>query len=141
MRGRHTAELTHQLRGAIVSRLTRRERDFRALRVRLEAHDLRRRLAAIRGRLEGATTRLQSGITRRRERAQGRLAASVGRLESLSPLAVLGRGYAVCWNEDRTAIVRAADSVNAGDRVHVTLDAGELQCEVLTTHAERGRRA
>jgi exodeoxyribonuclease VII large subunit len=141
MRGRHTAELTHQLRGAIVSRLTRREREFRALRVRLEAHDLRRRLAAIRGRLEGATTRLQSGITRRRERAQGRLAASVGRLESLSPLAVLGRGYAVCWNEDRTAIVRAADSVSAGDRVHVTLDAGELQCEVLTTHAERGRRA
>jgi exodeoxyribonuclease VII large subunit len=141
MRGRHTAELTHQLRGAIVSRLTRREREFRALRVRLEAHDLRRRLAAIRGRLEGATTRLQSGITRRRERAQGRLAASVGRLESLSPLAVLGRGYAVCWNEDRTAIVRAADSVNSGDRVHVTLDAGELQCEVLTTRADRGRRA
>ncbi len=90
---------------------------------------------------KGATTRLQSGITRRRERAQGRLAASVGRLESLSPLAVLGRGYAVCWNEDRTAIVRAADSVSAGDRVHVTLDAGELQCEVLTTRAERGQRA
>ena len=80
-------------------------------------------------------------MTRRRERAQGRLAASVGRLESLSPLAVLGRGYAVCWNEERTAIVRAADSVNSGDRVHVTLDAGELQCEVLTTRADRGRRA
>ena len=40
-----------------------------------------------------------SGITRRRERAQARLAASVGRLESLTPLGVLGRGYAGCWNE------------------------------------------
>ena len=54
---------------------------------------------------------------------------------------MLGRGYAVCWNEDRTAIVRAADSVAAGDQVHVTLDRGELQCEVLATRADRGQRA
>jgi len=53
-----------------------------------------------------------------------------GRLESLSPLAVLGRGYAVCWNEERTAIVRSAGSVAPGDRVHVTLADGEIDCRV-----------
>ena len=58
---------------------------------------------------------------------------AVGRLESLSPLAVLGRGYAVCWNEDRTAILRTASSVTAGARVHVTLHEGELSCRVETT--------
>ena len=56
-----------------------------------------------------------------------------GRLESLSPLAVLGRGYAVCWNDDRTAIIRTAATVTAGDRVHVTLHDGELNCVVEST--------
>jgi exodeoxyribonuclease VII large subunit len=48
----------------------------------------------------------------------------------LSPLAVLGRGYAVCWNAGKTAIVRSASSVSPGDRVHVTLAAGEIECRV-----------
>jgi len=43
---------------------------------------------------------------------------------------VLGRGYAVCWNGDRTAIVRDAGTVKGGDRVRVTLARGELDCEV-----------
>jgi exodeoxyribonuclease VII large subunit len=51
-------------------------------------------------------------------------------LESLSPLGVLARGYSVCWNADRTAIIRDANAVTAGDRLHVTLHRGELDCEV-----------
>jgi exodeoxyribonuclease VII large subunit len=140
MRGRHTAELTHLLRSSILDALTRREREFRTLRLRLEASDLGRRLAAIRGRLQFATGRLHAGIARRHDRAAARMGAAVGRLESLSPLAVLGRGYAVCWNADRTAIVRAASSVAPGDRVHVTLHDGELGCVVETAEDSKQRR-
>ena len=140
MRGRHAAELSHQLRSVIRNTLTRREREFRALGLRLEARDLRRRFAAIRGKLEAATGRLHAGIGRRHDRAAARLGTVAGRLESLSPLAVLGRGYAVCWNDDRTAILRAAASVTAGDRVHVTLHDGELNCVVESTDGH-GRRA
>jgi exonuclease VII large subunit len=43
---------------------------------------------------------------------------------------VLGRGYAVCWNADRTAIVRDASAVTSGDQVHVKLERGELDCTV-----------
>jgi exodeoxyribonuclease VII large subunit len=132
MQGRYAAELAHQLRTTMLSALTRRERDLRTLGLRLEARDLGRRLAAIRGRLESATGRLHAGMSRRHDRASARLGAVVGRLESLSPLAVLGRGYAVCWNEDRSAILRAASSVATGDRVHVTLHDGELSCLVET---------
>jgi len=56
--------------------------------------------------------------------------AAAARLDTLSPLAVLGRGYAVCWNEDKTAIVRSAAAVNPGDAVRVTLAEGELACRV-----------
>ena len=51
-------------------------------------------------------------------------------LHSLSPLAVLGRGYAVCWDDTRTRMIRRATDVNAGDAVRVTLGEGELACEV-----------
>jgi exodeoxyribonuclease VII large subunit len=51
-------------------------------------------------------------------------------LESLSPLAVLGRGYAVCWDASRTRVIRDAAAMSAGDRVRVTLQQGELECEV-----------
>jgi exodeoxyribonuclease VII large subunit len=130
MRGRHAAELTHQLRNAAAAVLARRQREFRSLNIRLEARDLRRRFAAIRGRLETVTGRLGAAMRRRQDRAQAQIGSRVARLESLSPLAVLGRGYSVCWNEDRTAIVRSARAVRAGARVHVTLLEGALQCRV-----------
>jgi exodeoxyribonuclease VII large subunit len=55
---------------------------------------------------------------------------AAARLDALSPLAVLGRGYAVCWNEPRTSIIRSARAVASGDRVRVTLAEGELSCRV-----------
>ena len=128
LRGRHVAELTHQLHRAVRAAIASREREFRTLRLALESRDLRRRLAAVRGRLAAIDGRLQGGVARRRDRAAAQFGALAARLESLSPLAVLGRGYAVCWNEDRTAIVRRASTTRAGDRVHVTLQEGALTC-------------
>jgi exodeoxyribonuclease VII large subunit len=43
---------------------------------------------------------------------------------------VLGRGYAVAWNADRTRVLRDAAAVAPGDTVRVTLHQGELDCEV-----------
>ena len=130
MRGRHAAEITHELRRATRAVLARRERSFQALRLKLETFDLRRRLGQVRTRLVAAEGRLSAAAVKRRHAADQRLRGTAARLESLSPLAVLGRGYAVCWNDDRTAIVRDASNVSAGDRVHVTLNRGELECEV-----------
>ena len=134
MRGRHVAELTHELRRAATALVARRTREDRARRSRLEARNVHRTLSSMRGRLTAAHGRLTACAARRRDRAQARLTALAGRLETLSPLAVLSRGYAVCWNADRTAIVRHAAAVTAGDRVRVTLHEGELDCEVRTRH-------
>ena len=130
MRGRHAAELTHQLQGAVRAVVDARGRTYRALWQRLEQRDLARNLAAMRGRLGGVEGRLSASARRNQLRADGRFRTLAGRLESLSPLAVLGRGYAVCWNADRTAIVRTAATVSAGDAVQVTLAEGEIGCRV-----------
>jgi exodeoxyribonuclease VII large subunit len=58
------------------------------------------------------------------------LALLAGRLDALSPLAVLGRGYAIALDA-RTgkALTRAAD-VAPGDRLHVRLERGAIEARV-----------
>jgi exodeoxyribonuclease VII large subunit len=130
MRGRHTAELAHELRRALAAQLARRERGYQALRLKLETFDVRRRFGALRARLVAGDGRLRSAVAQRQHQAHARLGKAAARLDTLSPLAVLGRGYAVAWNADRTAIIRDAAIVSPGDRVHVTLERGELDCTV-----------
>ena len=122
--------LARRLQAAIRTTVAGRQQRYRALRLALEARDVRRRLAAVKGRLTTADERLKSALRRRRDRADARFRILVGRLENLSPLAVLARGYAVCWNEDRTAIIHRSAEVTPGDRVRVTLHEGELHCDV-----------
>lgn len=130
IRGRHAAELTHALTQATRSTLVTRERRLRSAQLKLEAHEPGRRLEASRTRLVVAGERLGAAIVHRRQRLEGRLGDLIGRLEALSPLGVLARGYAVCWNANRTAIVRDASAVSVGDDVAITLRQGQLTCTV-----------
>jgi exodeoxyribonuclease VII large subunit len=130
MRGRHAAELDHQLRAAMRGKVAADTRRWTSLRHRLEQRDLTRRLATIRARLTSADARLEASARRAHHRAETSLGALTGRLDTLSPLAVLARGYAVCWTADRQRIVRDAADVTVGDRIEVTLSRGELGCRI-----------
>jgi exodeoxyribonuclease VII large subunit len=133
LHGRHATELSHQLRRSVLSRIASAGKTVRSLDARLAAQDLRRRLAASRGRLSTLDERLHGTARRSHDRADSRFRILTGRLENLSPLAVLARGYALCWNEDRSIILRSAAEVTAGDRVRVKLHDGELDCRVSAT--------
>ena len=135
LRARHAAELGHELRRAMHAQMAARERAYQTLRLKLETLDVGRRLATMQARLGAVDGRLHAAFTRRRNAGETRLRATVARLDSLSPLAVLGRGYAVCWNEERTRIIRDAGAVGPGSTVRVTLERGELQCEVINPRA------
>jgi exodeoxyribonuclease VII large subunit len=132
-RGRDAVDLSHALTRALAGALATRARRLGQLRRQLETFDFGRRLQGIRTRLVSTTGQLSAVAVRRHHRAALQLRDAAGRLESLSPLAVLGRGYAVAWNAGRTEVLRDAAAVRKGDRVQVTLARGEIECEVHGT--------
>jgi exodeoxyribonuclease VII large subunit len=137
LRGRQADELVYLLRRAMLARLGGRDRTHQRLRLSLERFDVRRRIGAVRTRLVAADAALRASLLAAQQRVAGSLSGAVARLESLSPMAVLGRGYAVCWSADRTRIIRDATSVARGDRVLVTVQRGELECEVRNAEDRR----
>lgn len=130
LRGRYTAELIHALTLAIRTTLASRDRHLRTARLRLANHEPGRRLEATRTRVVTVHERLGSSLARRLEGLQGQLRDLTGRLDALSPLGVLGRGYAVCWHGDHHAIVRDTASVSVGDGLSITLHRGHLTATV-----------
>jgi exodeoxyribonuclease VII large subunit len=139
LRDRDVHQARRRLDRAIAARLGRDLQRSDRLRRRLEARDLRRVAGVLATRLAHARGGLYAAMTRRRLVAAGRAATLAARLDALSPLSVLGRGYAVCWNEARDSIIRSATSVAPGDAVQVTLAEGELACRVERVLPDRSQ--
>ncbi|MDX6769850.1 MAG: exodeoxyribonuclease VII large subunit [Elusimicrobiota bacterium] len=81
-------------------------------------------------RVDELAARLPEALARLVERAGLRLAATAGRLDAISPLKVLARGYAIA--ESRGKVLTKASQVKKGDPVRVRLSDGELSCEVTS---------
>jgi len=133
MRDRDTGQLTARLRHLITARVSRLAARYDTLRQRLDSRDVRRVTADLAVRIAGADARLRAAGVARERSAAARARELAAQLNALSPLAVLGRGYAVCWNEAHTGIIRSARTVSRGDSVHVTLAEGEITCRVDET--------
>jgi len=133
MKSRRAAELDRSLEDAVRLAVGSRARRLQTVRRQLDMLNLARQLGSIRTRLVAADGRLAGAVARRQHQADAALRGCASRLESLSPLAVLGRGYAVCWNADRTRALRESGEVAAGDTVRVTLSRGEIEAKVSKT--------
>jgi exodeoxyribonuclease VII large subunit len=128
------AQRVAELRGRADRGLERRaERARSALarhRERLEAFRWDRQVAARRERILTLTERLRERATRDLERRRDALASGVARLEGLSPLAVLSRGYALVWDAEGRRLVRRASDVERGAELRVRLHSGALRVTV-----------
>jgi exodeoxyribonuclease VII large subunit len=82
--------------------------------------------------------RLERGVHRRLDRSRHALGGAAGRLDSLSPLAVLGRGYSLTRTPEGR-IVRTWREIAAGDAVRVLLHEGSLDCRVDATREHDDR--
>jgi exodeoxyribonuclease VII large subunit len=121
-------EQEYRMRERLRALIAARERQRRALEVRLRRFDMRPRLAADRRRMEAAHASALTCITAqfaRRRRAWEQLAV---KLSQLSPLRILERGYAIVSTEGH--ILKDAGGAPPGRQIHVRLARGELDAEV-----------
>ena len=83
-----------------------------------------------RERLRDGALALQSSMSHRLALWRGELRTAAARLDSLSPLAILARGYSVCRRLPDLSILTRAASIAEGERVEVLLHQGGLICRV-----------
>ena len=95
-------------------------------------HDPRQQLAHARGHFDACRTRLERTLERTLEGRRARMDALNARLHSLSPLAVLERGYALVLDANG-ALVRSVRQVTAGDEMTTRLSDGEFSSRVSET--------
>ena len=123
--------------------------DRRVDRCRRTLHDASRMLSARnptamalrrRARAEGAVRRAESALTRRLAARKSRLQATVARIDALSPLAVLGRGYSICKRCRDDTIVRRAEDVAVGEAVRIRLAEDVIDCTVDAAHSAASDR-
>jgi exodeoxyribonuclease VII large subunit len=89
------------------------------------------RVHAMLQRLDELELRAARAMWRRREDARHVLRAAAQRLESLSPLAVLARGYSITVRAADGAVLRDAASVRIGELLHTTLAKGRVASRVV----------
>ncbi len=117
------------------ARESARRRSFLdALRARLSARHPRAVVARARAELGPLSTRLVAAAERRVSVARGALAEASSRLHALSPLNVLGRGYAIVTRDGRA--VRRATEVRRGDVLSLRLHQGSIGAVVERVEEE-----
>jgi exodeoxyribonuclease VII large subunit len=122
-------ELARRGEAALRRHLERSRDRYRRTSERVEAFRWDRQIAARRERLAGADGRLHAAVQRRLQPGRAALGRLVGKLDSLSPLAVLSRGYALVW-DPQGRLVRSPAEVAAGDELRVRVRDGVLRARV-----------
>jgi exodeoxyribonuclease VII large subunit len=79
---------------------------------------------------------LINGLAHLIGRFKSRLDADQARLETLSPLGVLKRGYSITKKLPDGAIVRSVEALAAGGEVAVTVSSGSFQATVTAINRE-----
>jgi exodeoxyribonuclease VII large subunit len=139
--GAHDPKAEIRRRGQILDELTTRAE--RSLRVtlsketsrhtrlvrRLARVEPRSRIIAAKSRLALFEAKLDHEMTREISRSKQRFELLCSRLESLSPVAVLARGYAIVRTESG-ALVRRASEVTVDDRLRIRVAEGEIRARV-----------
>ncbi|MBI5433846.1 MAG: exodeoxyribonuclease VII large subunit [Planctomycetes bacterium] len=115
------ARMTSSLDGKLRStdaRVQTAHRRLEASSPRVRVEELERRLSEARGRLAPALARLV-------ERRERRFAVAAGKLDALSPLEILGRGYSITTRASGEA-VRDASTLRAGEKLVTRVEKGRV---------------
>jgi exodeoxyribonuclease VII large subunit len=106
------------------------------LEQRLKSYQPAQQIKNSRQRLMQSTDKLSLVHNHFIEGCQVRLRAVMGRLDALSPLAILKRGYSICRRWPGLEVLTNAEEVKPAEQVSVKLYQGDLLCTVLEIERE-----
>lgn len=129
-RAQRVDDLEFQLRRLSRDSLSASTRRLEDLRRRLQATDLRLKLARNRRELELWQGRLDKTLEMAMTRAARRLEDCELHLRQLSPLSVLSRGYSIVENA-AGQVLRSAEEAQTGEELRVRLHKGHLGVKVV----------
>lgn len=122
-------EATFRLNRAVLQYVAELKHRNQMLATRLGKVDMIRLIAHKKEILGNRRQNLISGIQSCLRAGRARLGLAAGKVDSLSPLAILKRGFSLCRDQQGKIIKRSTD-VAQGDNLRVTLASGELDCRV-----------
>jgi exodeoxyribonuclease VII large subunit len=122
-------DLAFNVETSVGGLVRQRQREVAELAAVVLHHDPRQRLGRTRERLNAGVSRLDRLLERAMHTTAARLSAMDARLHSLSPLAVLERGYALVLDENG-AVIRRTAQVAEGDSVTTRLSDGAFTSRV-----------
>ena len=126
-------ELSERMARVLRQRLARGQRNQHELLQRLAHRHPERVLARARGELERCSTRLAASTRLQLSVRRKALSACAAQLHALSPLAVLGRGYAIATREG--VPVLSSRELSPGDMVQVRVAHGSFRANVTRVEA------
>jgi exodeoxyribonuclease VII large subunit len=115
--------------------IARRRRALDEHRRKLEVQHPRARLLRDRAGMQALQQRMRNAIRRALEHRRRQFGQLAGKLDALSPLGVLERGYSLVRNESGHVITRS-DEVKPGDPLTVKLSRGQLGVVVQSSDPE-----
>ncbi|PRY65185.1 exodeoxyribonuclease VII large subunit [Vreelandella songnenensis] len=125
----HVTTLAQRLTRAMQQTLTQQQTRVAQLGRRLASQDMTRLHRAESERVNQLNRRLENAMQRQLQRQQARLTSAARELNAISPLAVLGRGYAIAQDE-KGQVVRRAQETTPGQKLSLRLGEGRLSVEV-----------
>lgn len=75
-------------------------------------------------------SRIVWAMSSRTEKGESELATLIAKIDSLSPLKVLERGYSISYRLDTGVVIRESRQISEGDRILVRFQSGKAQCVV-----------
>lgn len=85
-------------------------------------------------RLDHLSRSLSSAASVNLSKGGGRLASLAGKLDAMSPLRVIARGYAITTKHEQP--ITSVTQVSVGDPLSLRLSDGRVMCTVLDTEKE-----
>jgi exodeoxyribonuclease VII large subunit len=129
-------DLTYRLERGERQGLEQMRRRLEVASAAVRHYDLRRVLAGIRGGLEAGTAAMAAAMRNQLLVHKVRLERMGRALETLSPLAILERGYALVF-DGGGALVKDAGQVNVGEEISARVARGEIRAVVRETSASQ----